>query len=340
MYGRVASLLEVGTGFDRDLTGRENVYLSGAILGMRRAEIRRKFDEIVAFSEIERFIDTPVKRYSSGMYVRLAFAVAAHLDPEILLIDEVLAVGDARFQQKCLAKMQDFAQSGRTVLFVSHDMSAITHLCTRTILLQEGLVVQDGPSQKVASRYLSTGSALAASREWPDPASAPRGLVARLRAVRVRNADGLVSDTMNIQEDVSLEVEYDVLEDGHRLLVGVRFDNENDVEVFSAFDLDPAWRKRPRPSGHYVSRVHIPGNFLSEGTLRVSAGITMVEPWAPQVDRRHIVGFRVVENEPGAARGDYRGDFGGAVRPVLTWATTFVPEPTGVEATRAEVCAS
>ncbi len=155
LYGRVGSLLEVGTGFHSELTGRENIFLSGAILGMHRAEIERKFDEIVAFAEVERFIDTPVKHYSSGMYLRLAFAVAAHLEPEILLVDEVLAVGDAEFQKRCLGKMSSVASEGRTVLFVSHNMGAVTSLCRRTIHLREGRVYEDGPSGRVVANYLA-----------------------------------------------------------------------------------------------------------------------------------------------------------------------------------------
>ncbi len=159
LRGRPASLLEVGTGFHPDLSGRENIFLNGAILGMRRSEIRRKFDEIVAFSEVEQFIDTPVKRYSSGMYVRLAFAVAAHLEPDILLVDEVLAVGDAAFQKKCLGKMGDVARQGRTVLFVSHNMASILALCERAILLKAGRVLGDGPPQEVVRTYLKTTDA-------------------------------------------------------------------------------------------------------------------------------------------------------------------------------------
>src|SRR5881398_3340272 len=157
IHGRVGSLLEVGTGFHPELTGRENAFLSGAILGMSKAEIARKFDEIVAFAELEKFIDTPVKHYSSGMYVRLAFAVAAHLEPEILLVDEVLAVGDAEFQRRCLGRMQEFGASGRTVLFVSHNMQAVARLCQRALLLDGGRVVRDGPSAEVVAQYLQTG---------------------------------------------------------------------------------------------------------------------------------------------------------------------------------------
>src|SRR5262249_14913661 len=157
VYGRMGSLLEVGTGFHQELTGRENIFLCGAMLGMRKAEIARKFDEIVDFSQLERFLDTPVKYYSSGMYVRLGFAVAAHLEPEILLIDEVLAVGDFRFQKKCLAKMEDVAHGGRTVIFVSHNLSAVTRICPRAILLEEGRIVADGPAHRVVGRYLNDG---------------------------------------------------------------------------------------------------------------------------------------------------------------------------------------
>ncbi len=168
ILGRVGSLLEVGTGFHPELSGRENIYLNGAILGMRKAEIVRNFDEIVAFAEVEKFIETPVKHYSSGMYLRLAFAVAAYLEPEILLVDEVLAVGDANFQKKCLNKMEDVGQQGRTVIFVSHSMPAVTRLCKRTILLAEGRVVQDGPSHEVVSGYLNSGVGTSAVREWAD----------------------------------------------------------------------------------------------------------------------------------------------------------------------------
>jgi len=168
IYGRVGSLLEVGTGFHGELSGRENIYLNGAILGMKKWEIDRKFDEIVAFSEVEKFVDTPVKRYSSGMYVRLAFGVAAHLDPEILIVDEVLAVGDAAFQKKCLNKMEEVGQKGRTVLFVSHNTAAVTRLCQQAILLKEGRVLTMGRVDEVVGKYSSSGLVMAADRKWSD----------------------------------------------------------------------------------------------------------------------------------------------------------------------------
>ncbi|AOS45753.1 Teichoic acids export ATP-binding protein TagH [Lacunisphaera limnophila] len=206
LRGRVASLLEVGTGFHPDLTGRENIFLNGAILGMRRQEVRQKFDEIVAFAEIEKFLDTPVKRYSSGMYVRLAFAVAAHLDPEILIVDEVLAVGDQQFQNKCLGKMQSIANgSGRTVLFVSHNMSAVLNLCGRALLLDHGTLALDGPTQEVVTRYLQhKGSS---SGRWINPRPADRAAVA-IRAVEIQNEQGQPSATVDNGRPLCLQIEF------------------------------------------------------------------------------------------------------------------------------------
>ncbi|HEY0084154.1 MAG TPA: polysaccharide ABC transporter ATP-binding protein, partial [Pyrinomonadaceae bacterium] len=226
LYGRVGSLLEVGTGFHPELSGRENIYLNGAILGMSRTEIARKFDEIVAFAEVERFIDTPVKHYSSGMYLRLAFAVAAHLEPEILIVDEVLAVGDSAFQKKCLNKMQDVGQEGRTVIFVSHNMPAVTRLCPRAIMLGQGQILADGPTPKVIHMYLDSGLGMAAAREWPESSNAPGDDFVRLRAVRVRDGQGEVSETMEIRQPVTIEIEYEVLRPGKRLSPGILCKNE------------------------------------------------------------------------------------------------------------------
>jgi lipopolysaccharide transport system ATP-binding protein len=327
IHGRVGSLLEVGTGFHKELTGRENVYLNGAILGMRRSEIERKFDEIVAFAEVERFIDTPVKHYSSGMYLRLAFAVAAHLEPEILLVDEVLAVGDVRFQTKCLNKMQDVEQEGRTILFVSHSMPSITRLCERAILLEDGKIVQDGPSHQVVSTYLNAGLGMAAAREWPDPARAPGGEVARLRAVRVRTEEKQVTDVVDIRRPVGIEMEYEVLKPGYVLLPHYDVYNEQGVHIFKAMDHDPAWRRQPRPAGRYVSTAWIPGNFLAEGTVFVTAGLVTLNPVALQYYERDAVTFQVVDSFDGdSVRGDWSGRIGGVVRPLLEWDTQFSPD--------------
>jgi lipopolysaccharide transport system ATP-binding protein len=322
--GRVGSLLEVGTGFHGELSGRDNIYLSGAILGMKAAEIRRKFDEIVSFAEIEKFIDTPVKHYSTGMYLRLAFAVAAHLDPEILIVDEVLAVGDVRFQRKCFNKMQDVGQEGRTVLFVSHSMPSITRLCERAILLEEGRVIRNGPSHEVVSAYLCSGLGTTAAREWPEPAKAPQGEVVRLCAVRVRTEDGRVSDSVDIRRPIVIEMEYQVLKPDFAMYSHFQFFNEEGVHIFSAHDVDLAWRRRPRPVGRYVSTVQIPGNFLSAGTVFVGAGLNTIEPETYQFHDRDLVVFQVIDNGAAdSARGEYVGHMSGVVRPLLNWRTEF-----------------
>ena len=337
--GRTGSLLEVGTGFHPELTGRENVYLYGAILGMTKAEIEHKFDEIIAFAETEKFVDTPVKHYSSGMTVRLAFAVAAHLEPEVLIVDEVLAVGDARFQQKCLNKMQDVSQQGRTVLFVSHNMQAVARLCDRAILLDRGEVVEDGPSQHVVSTYLTSEFSVTSSRQWPDPLTAPGGEVARLYAVRVCTEDGYITDAVDIRQPVIIEMEYDVLKSGYLLLPHFGFWNEEGVCAFVSLDLDPAWKLRPRPVGHYLSTARVPGNFLSEGTIWISANLHTTDPFIHQFNVRDAVAFHVIDSLDGdSARGNYTGRLLGVVRPILQWHTHYDPSAPEAETSFPHPC--
>jgi lipopolysaccharide transport system ATP-binding protein len=322
--GRVSSLLEVGTGFHPDLTGRENVYLNGAILGMSRKEIDRKFDDIVDFSDVSKFIDTPVKRYSSGMGLRLAFSVAAHLEPEILMVDEVLAVGDLRFQKKCLGKMGEVAKAGRTVLYVAHNMPAISRLCQRAILMGNGQVVHDGPVHEVISTYLNSGLGTSAVREWPDAARAPGGEIVRVRAVRVVGADGDVADAVDIRRPFRIEMEYEVLRSGYVLLPHLYLFNEEGVCAFGAQDLDPEWRGKKRASGHYISSVLIPGNLLSEGMLFVDANMITLEPFIFQYQCRSAVAFLVTDSLEGdSARGDWTGHIPGVVRPMFKWTTRY-----------------
>jgi len=322
--GRVSSLLEVGTGFHPELTGKENIYLNGTILGMRKSEIDRKFDEIVEFSGVEKFINTPVKRYSSGMRVRLAFAVSAHLEPEILLIDEVLAVGDAQFQKKCLNKMQDVGQQGRTVLFVSHNMPAITRLCPRAIILDQGRLIADGPSTEVVRSYLDSGTGTTASREWRDLKNAPGDNIVRLRAVRARAEDGRVSEAFDIRYPIGLEMEFEVLESGHILLPYYKVFNEEGITVFGAIDLDLKWRGRPRPAGKYVTTAWIPGNILMEGALYVTAAMRAPEPRIKHFIVHDGAAFQVFDRGDGdSARGDFGGYMRGVIRPLLKWETQF-----------------
>jgi lipopolysaccharide transport system ATP-binding protein len=322
--GRISSLLEVGTGFHPELTGKENIYLNGTILGMRKQEVDRKFDEIVHFSGVEKFINTPVKRYSSGMRVRLAFSVAAHLEPEILIIDEVLAVGDADFQKKCLNKMEDFGQEGRTVLFVSHNMPAVTRLCARALLIEDGRIIDDGPASQVVASYLTSELGTTAAREWSDPEKAPAGSVARLRAVRVTKESGEISETFDIRQPVNVEIEYEVLESGHILLPHFGVINELGQCAFISVDLDPAWRRRPRPTGNYISRAVIPGNLLAEGMMYISCHCITLNPDTIQFSERKAIAFHVVDSIEGdTARGDYAKQLPGVVRPVLDWATQY-----------------
>jgi lipopolysaccharide transport system ATP-binding protein len=324
IYGRTSSLLEVGTGFHNELTGRENVYLNGTILGMRKKEVDRKFDEIVEFSGVEKFLDTPVKRYSSGMRVRLAFAVAAHLEPEILIIDEVLAVGDVAFQKKCLNKMQDVGAEGRTVFFVSHNMPAVTRLCERVMMLSSGQLVADGPTHEIVARYMHEGYGSVAERSWTDTDSAPGSGLARLRRVRVKNEHGQTSDSIDIRTPIGIEMTLELLQDGYILLPHFKLDNDDGIRVFTALDTDPTWRKKKRPKGRYTATAWIPGNLLAEGNFFVSVFLITLEPTSRQFAERDVIGFTVFDSMEGdSARGDWVKDISGVVRPLLKWETDY-----------------
>ena len=321
LFGRIGSLLEVGTGFHPDLTGRENIFLSGAILGMRRTEIERKFDDIVAFSELEKFIETSVKWYSSGMYVRLAFSVAAHLEPEILMMDEVLAVGDAAFQQKCMDKMREIRQQGRTILFVSHDMAAITRLCKRAVLIEHGEISADGEPREVVNRYLSSSWKTGALREWTDSQNAPGNEIVRLRRVRVRSEAGETIAAVDIRKPFGVEVTYDVLEAGHALVPTLEFYNEEGTELFSTHDTNHDWQRHPRACQQYTSTVWIPGNLLAEGSLLAQVSIMSHFPATVQhAHEPNAVAFQVIDSQRGdSARGEYAGPMPGVMRPLLRW---------------------
>jgi lipopolysaccharide transport system ATP-binding protein len=333
--GRVASLLEVGTGFHPELTGRENIYLNGAILGMRREDIRRRFDEIVAFAEVERFLDTSVKHYSSGMYMRLAFSVAAHLEPDILLVDEVLAVGDNAFQRKCLTKMESVGKHGRTVIFVSHSMAAITRLCPRTLLFDRGQLQADGDTASVVRTYLSTGLGTSAARDWGESAR-PGNDIVRLRAVRVRTEEGRIEEAVDIRRPVTIEMDYDVVGAGSVLVPNLHLFNDEGVCLFVSQDLSPAWRRTPRPVGSFRSVATIPGNFLAEGTITVTAAISTIDPVIVHVNEPDSVAFQVVDKGDGdSVRGDYRGQLPGAVRPMLSWTTSELAESDAASAPKA-----
>jgi lipopolysaccharide transport system ATP-binding protein len=278
LRGTVGSLLEVGTGFHPELTGRENVYLNGAILGMTRADINKRFDEIVEFAEVERFLDTPVKRYSSGMQVRLAFAVAAHLEPEILIVDEVLAVGDAAFQRKCLGKMGDVTGEGRTVLFVSHNMSVVSRLCDRGIWMEAGRVAAEGPMEDVVRQYLGSSLAGTAGFEATKLEAAPGNELIRLRGVRVKDHAGRLTSSVDGRHPVFVEIEYVILR-ASPVRTSFRLATAEGVILFTSTDVDDEGRHgRNREPGVYVSRCEIPRRLLKRGMyfVTVMSDISMV----------------------------------------------------------------
>jgi len=328
LFGRVGSLLEVGTGFHPELTGRENIFLNGAVLGMRRAEIDRKFDEIVAFAEMERFIDTPVKHYSSGMYVRLAFSVAAHLEPEILLVDEVLAVGDYEFQKKCLGKMQQVSQSNRTVMFVSHNLGSISNLCSRVVWLDEGKLVAQGTADEVISNYVRSRRDESGALCWPDIATAPGNENVRIRSVAV-SSGGVVTTQVPIDRPITIEVEYWNLKEGNVLVCGFELKDKTNNYVLASNDRASAnaspdgWFGRPRPRGLYRTRCVIPANLLNNLHYTIDIGVANHRnEWEAKVNDR----FDLAVFETGEMTREYSGIWFGVVRPKLAWTTEHVTD--------------
>lgn len=312
LRGRVASLLEVGTGFHPELSGRENIYLNGAILGMTRAEIRKKFDEIVAFAEVEAFLDTPVKRYSSGMYVRLAFAVAAHLEPEILIIDEVLAVGDAEFQRKCLGKMDEVARrEGRTILFVSHNMVAVRSLCKRALLLANGRLTEDAPVEQTITRYLNTAQDPENVARWPDDATAPGTDTVRVRRIEVVAHHGS-NMILTMQTTLGVNLEYCVIGPGRPTHFTFVLVNEYEIIVLTT------WGQAEASAGYYQTGCEIPGNLLNSGKYYLR--LLIVENGNVVVyDRQRVVSFTI---EDTASRGPgWLGREPGVIQPPLKWSS-------------------
>jgi lipopolysaccharide transport system ATP-binding protein len=329
IYGRVSSLLEVSTGFHRELSGRDNIYFNGSILGLSKREIDRKFDEIIAFAELEQHIQTLVKFYSSGMSIRLGFAIAAHLDPEIFLVDEALAVGDAAFQKKCLAKMESVGQEGRTIIFVSHHLSSITWLCEKAMLLNHGKLIETGLSEDVVAHYLSANLGIDSYRDWMNPAEAPGDDIVRLRSVRVIDEENTTSYSFDIRQPVGVEMTYDVLRPGFELSPIFSLRNAREIVLFSSSDTDDEWRGRPRPEGRYVSIGWIPGNLLAEGDVRINVSMRGHDMKSTRGTNFHFedveaVAFQVIESPDGdTARVDNVGRIRGAIRPYMQWTTEY-----------------
>ena len=330
--GRVSSLLEVGTGFHPELTGRENVYLNGTLLGMSRAEINGRFDEIVDFAGVEKFMDLPVKRYSSGMQLRLAFSVAAHLEPEIVLIDEVLAVGDARFQKNCIGKMEEIGKSGRTLLYVSHNLASVSNLCERAIILNAGKVVSDGPAENVIEEYIKLVSDPdqfhGGYAVWTDPATAPGNHIVRLHSIRVLQ-EGINGPTaeVDIAKDVEIEITYRNFKENARLYILLALLDQSGSLVFVSGNM----RGMPRNSdaftdadfkaGLYRSACRIPGYTLNDKryALRVIVG---ERPNTEHVKTDFVSGFQVYDS--GSMRQEFYAEWRGSVRPRLDWNTERV----------------
>lgn len=318
--GRVGSLLEVGTGFHSELTGRENIFMNGAILGMKRAEIIRRFDEIVAFAETERFLDTAVKHYSSGMYLRLAFAVAAHLEPEIFIVDEVLAVGDAAFQRKCLGKMGQVASEGRTVLLVSHNMQAINSLCRTALLFEGGRVVRAGAAAEVVSAYLQPDAAQLEEQQkvFENPSTAPGNDKIRIRAVRLVAENSSAGGEIGIDTPLRVEIDYWNLQPEATVLLEVDLYTFDGTPVFESVSVDdPTWRVRPLPVGLFRGVVLIPANLLNQGSYRLRVVFIDEFGTARIFDYPSAAVFTVHDLSP--RRISWYGRFQGVVRPRLEW---------------------
>lgn len=318
--GRVASLLEVGTGFHPELTGRENIFLNGAILGMKKDEIKKKFDEIVAFSEIEKFLDTPVKRYSSGMYVRLAFAVAAHLEPEILLVDEVLAVGDYEFQKKCLGKMEDVSKAGRTVLFVSHNMDAISRLCHKTFLFESAKIIYQGDTHLALKKYykyddISTGIITY------DEKKAPGNDFVNIISIRVISVSKETINKIYIEKDFGIEITYRVKKTYRSFTHGINIFDQKGIHILTSHDYITAKTRQNVDTGIYKAIAWINGNILADGFYTVSVALMSYNPFEVILHEKDTVSFSILDHfSEDTARGTlYGGYLPGLVRPKLKW---------------------
>lgn len=317
IQGRVASLLEVGTGFHPELTGRENIYLNGSILGMKREEIRKAFDEIVDFGGIEKFLDTPVKRYSSGMYVRLGFAIAAHLDPEIMIIDEVLAVGDAEFQKKCLGKMRDVSASGRTILFVSHNLTAVQALCNKTYYFEKGQLIEQGETNHVIASYLSKVSKARLVRSWDTPEEAPGNDQVRIRRIELIPEYQPKSTHIDVRTPMRVRFEFWNMQDRANLNLSLHLNSLTGECIFNVGTQSKTYGK-----GLIAGECYIPGYFLNDGSYSVSVMIVK-DTVVPLFNLEDSITFEVEDYREGVA---WYGKWPGYVRPQFPFEMKMVEE--------------
>lgn len=319
-HGTMSSLLEVGTGFNGELTGRENIYLNGSILGMRRSAIDRVFDEIVDFSGVERFIDTPVKRYSSGMTVRLAFSVAAHLDPDILILDEVLSVGDAEFSQKSMQKMESVAKNGRTVVLVSHSTTAVSRLCDRAIFICGGAIAASGSVEQITGLYLGDTVHTRATKVWETTlAPCAEGLV-RLLSVRIINTEREPLEIVDVRQRFGVEICFEILQPGRTVLPEFQLVNASGEVLFTSIENRTAWSHTPREPGLHTSTGWVESNTLNEGRYSVNLSLSSLAPRTSYLTESEALYFQVIDPLEGdSARSDYGLIPPGCISPRLHW---------------------
>ncbi|MCX6319488.1 MAG: ABC transporter ATP-binding protein [Bacteroidetes bacterium] len=317
--GRVGSLLEVGTGFHPELTGRENIYLNGSILGLKKAEIKKQEAAIIEFSGVEKFINTPLKHYSTGMELRLAFSVAAHLEPEILLIDEVLAVGDIEFQQKCIGKMEEVSKShGRTILFVTHNMDSLRKFCPQTMLLDKGKLIALGATEQVIAQYVSKHLQTNATMEWENGVASPNRDVLLHRAI-LHDDNGVSRSRYDTTEKVGISMEYEVLSEQVRFTHGINVYNQENVNIFNAHDVQPDHHPLKK-KGKYKATAWIPGHLLPEGIFSISLALFLPNPVDILIHEQKALSFEMYTDFAKlTARGQYAADFPGVIRPLLQW---------------------
>jgi lipopolysaccharide transport system ATP-binding protein len=323
--GRLSSLLEVGTGFHPELSGRENIYLNGSVLGLKKKEIDRQFDAIVDFSGVEAFLETPIKHYSSGMQLRLAFAVAAHLEPEILVIDEVLAVGDLEFQKKCIGKMEAVSkQEGRTILFVSHDLNYVSALCTKAVLLQDGRVAESGKTHQIVSNYISHITKRSAQYIYPET-DRPGNDIVKLGSLRVIDASFNAKSNFKVTEKIGIEMKYEVFDHGRILWLGHNIYNQTGVHVFDAHNVNSPYYHEPHSKGKYVSVMWIPAHLLNTGSYYINSAIFNHMEKVIHFHEKDILSFSVYEVfDEITARGMNSENIPGIIRPLLDWTVNKV----------------
>lgn len=324
LFGRVGSLLEVGAGFNNDLTGRENVFLNGAMLGMAHREIRKKFDDIIGFANLEKFVDVQVKHYSSGMFMRLAFAVAAHVEPEILLLDEVLAVGDFEFQKRCIEKIEQLARAGHTIILVSHDLARIEKHCQRAIWLEGGQIKMDDTADIVTKALINSAADYAAAIEWKDKNVEYESPFVRLRQMRIVDENHQPIKQIDLTKPFGVEIKFDVLTNEHLIVPRVEFTDGLNTLLFCAYETDSEWHHKNRLRGQHVCTAWIPANLFGDGQIGIGVSIFSFRPWTIHFEASNLLRVDVVSGSAKlTARGHFEGHIPGLIRPLLKWTNSY-----------------